>query len=464
MKLSVVILAGGHGSRLWPASRSSRPKQFINMHGADSMLQSTIKRLAPLNIESSIFICHEDHRFLVAEQLKEIDSLGRIILEPCSKGTAPAIALASLSLDEDSILLVLSADHIFQNDDDFVKTIKTAIPYALEDKLVTFGIVPNKVETGYGYIKKGQKHKKAYIVDKFYEKPDFNLAKMYFESGEYLWNSGMFIFKASKYLNSLESLNSKIFDVCCKAMKNLNQEKDFLRVSKEIFELCPNDSIDYAVFEKTDDAVVVPMKAGWNDIGSWSSLWDVSKKDTSGNVTKGDIILHNTQNSYLESNDKLVAAVGLDDIVVISDKDAVLVASKTNAQDVKLITSILKESERPEWELHREVYRPWGKFDSVDSGDGFQVKRITVYPKQKLSVQLHYHRSEHWIVVSGSGRVHYGDKFKDLNVNDSTYHGVEVMHALENLSDEDLILIEVQIGSYLGEDDIVRFSDNYGRV
>ena len=463
--LKAVIMAGGTGTRLWPLSRAAYPKQFLALHGNDTMLQATFKRLDGLDIRSSVTICNEEHRFFVAEQLREIDKLGSIILEPVGKNTAPAIALAALSSpEEDSLLLVLAADHVIQDKAGFVKTVMNAIPLAEAGKLVTFGIVPQEPNTGYGYIKKGGVQGIGFAVEAFVEKPSIEVAKEYLESGDYFWNSGMFLFKASRFLKELKKYRPDIYEACQLSMDGTSQDNDFLRVNEAVFLKCPSDSIDYAVMEKTDDAVVVAMNVGWSDIGSWSSLWDISKKDDSGNATYGDVKLHDSKGCYVRAEDKLVTAVGVDDLVVVDTKDALLVADKDSVQDAKIIAQQLKSDSRSEWELHREVYRPWGKYDSIDTGDNYQVKRLTVNPGAKLSVQMHYHRSEHWVVVAGKARVYYGDQYHDLSVNESTYHGKKVVHALENVGDVPLELIEVQVGTYLGEDDIVRFDDVYGRV
>jgi mannose-1-phosphate guanylyltransferase len=428
------------------------------------MLQSTIKRLEGLDVSSSVTICNEEHRFFVAEQLREIDKLGSIILEPVGKNTAPAIALSAITADDDPLLLVLAADHVIRDEVAFTSAVNKALPLAESGKLVTFGIVPNEAHTGYGYIKMGDKDGSGFVVDKFVEKPSIDVARDYIDSGSYLWNSGMFLFKASRYLEELEKFRPDIYECCVASADELVSDLDFLRVNKEVFEKCPSESIDYAVMEKTTDAVVVPMDAGWSDIGSWSSLWDISEKDQEGNVTHGDVITHNTKDCYVRTDSKLVAAVGLDDIVIVDTKDALMVAHKDSVQDAKLIAQKLKTEERCEWELHREVYRPWGKYDSIDSGKRYQVKRITVRPGAKLSVQMHHHRAEHWIVVSGSAKVTNGEKTFLLAENESTYIPVGVIHALENPAENDLELIEVQSGPYLGEDDIVRFDDIYGRV
>ena len=464
--IKAVAMAGGSGTRLWPLSRAAHPKQFLALHGDDTMLQATFKRLDGLNIQSSVTICNEEHRFFVAEQLREIDKLGSIILEPVGRNTAPAIALAALSSaeGEDPLLLVLAADHVIKDEVAFTKTVMNAIPLAEAGKLVTFGIVAHEPNTGYGYIKKGESQGPGFAVDAFVEKPSIEVAKEYLESGDYLWNSGMFLFKASCYLEELKKHRPDIYEACQLAMEGASKDNDFLRVNELAFDACPSDSIDYAVMEKTDDAVVVPMDAGWSDIGSWSSLWDISDKDGNGNATYGDVILHEANNSYIRTDGKLVAAIGVDDLVIVSTKDVLVVAHKDSVQDVKAVAQQLKAESRTEWEHHREVYRPWGKYDSIDSGDRYQAKRITVKPGAKLSVQMHYHRAEHWVVVSGTAKVTNGEKTFILSENESTYIPVGVIHALENPGQVPLEMIEIQSGSYLGEDDIVRFEDVYGRV
>ena len=464
--IKAVIMAGGSGTRLWPLSRAAHPKQFLRLHGDDTMLQETFKRLDGLDIQSSVTICNEEHRFFVAEQLREIDKLGSIILEPVGRNTAPAIALAALSSPEgeDPLLLVLAADHVIQDVAAFTKTVMNAIPLAEAGKLVTFGIVAHEPNTGYGYIKKGESQGPGFAVDAFVEKPSIEVAKEYLESGDYFWNSGMFLFKASRYLEELKKHRPDIYEACQLSMEGTSQDNDFLRVNELAFDACPSDSIDYAVMEKTEDAVVVPIDAGWSDIGSWSSLWDITQKDDNGNTTHGDVMLHEANNSYVRTDGKLVAAIGVDDLVIVSTKDVLLVAQKDRVQDVKVIADKIKSEARTEWKDHREVYRPWGKYDSIDNGDRYQVKRITVNPGAKLSVQMHHHRAEHWIVVSGTAKVTNGEEVFILSENESTYIPLGVVHALENPGKVPLELIEVQSGSYLGEDDIVRFDDIYGRV
>jgi mannose-1-phosphate guanylyltransferase len=463
MTICAVIMAGGSGTRLWPLSRAAHPKQFIALHGDDTMLQSTVKRLEGLGVESTITICNEEHRFFVAEQLRDIDQIGTIILEPVARNTAPAIALAALASTNDPLLLVLAADHVISDQAAFNKAVTSAIPLAEDGKLVTFGIVPTQPHIGYGYIKRGAKSGEGFEVGEFVEKPSLEIANDYVTSGEYYWNSGMFLFKASCYLSELKKFRADIAEACELSMKEVQADMDFLRVDKSKFESCPADSVDYAVMEKTTHAVVVPMDAGWNDIGSWSSLWDISEKDAKGNAISGDVQLHNVENSYVSTDGKLIAAIGVTDLVVVATKDVLMVAHRDSIQDVKVIVQKLKDDSRSEWEQGSEVYRPWGKYNSIDSGERYQVKRITVKPGAKLSVQMHHHRAEHWIVVSGTAKVTNGDKTFILSENESTYIPLGSIHALENPGKVSLELIEVQSGSYLGEDDIIRFEDRYGR-
>jgi mannose-1-phosphate guanylyltransferase len=464
VSICAVVMAGGSGTRLWPVSRAKRPKQFLTLHGEETMLQSTFSRLSKLDIQSSLTICNEDHRFFVAEQLQQIGQKNSIILEPNGRNTAPAIALAAFSVTDDPLLLVLSADHLIQDQASFTDAVSAAIPLAESGKLVTFGVMPTDANTGYGYIKRGKKQGSGFAVDRFEEKPSDETAGKYVESGIYFWNSGMFLFRASRYLEELKKFRPDIYKACKSAMDTTNFSPDFIRVDEEKFNSCPGESIDYAVMENTKDAIVVPMEAGWSDIGSWSSIWDVSKKDDQGNAILGDVMMHEASNSYIRAEDGLVAAVGVDNLVIVATKEVVLVANKDSVQDVSVIVRKLKDSVRPEWELHREVHRPWGKFDSIDKGDRYQVKRITVKPGAKLSIQKHHHRAEHWIVVSGTAQVSKGDESFLLSENESTYIPLGVVHALENPGKVNLELIEVQSGSYLGEDDIVRLEDRYGRA
>ena len=463
-----VILAGGTGSRLWPKSRVALPKQFLSLTPNDSMLQETIARLLGFDTESPIFICNEAHRFLVAEQLREKGiSHDGILLEPVGRNTAPAIALAALHATqngEDPILLVLAADHLIKDESAFHNVIKEAEELAKKDYLVTFGIVPSHAHTGYGYIKAGERLANGFSVDTFEEKPDIQTAQKYVDAGDYFWNGGMFVFKASRYLAELEKYAPEILTTCKDAIETESTDLDFIRVDKEVFVGCPDDSIDYAVMEKTEKAAMVALDAGWSDVGSWTSLWETSEKDENGNVTIGDTILENTHNSYVNAEGKLVSVIGLDDVIVVETKDAVMVAHKNDAQSIKNVVNKLKSEKRPEFQFHREVFRPWGSYDSIDNGERFQVKRISVKPGEKLSVQMHHHRAEHWIVVSGTASVTINDETKLVTENQSVYIPVGAVHALENPGKIPLELIEVQSGAYLGEDDIVRFSDWYGRV
>ena len=465
-----IIMAGGSGSRLWPLSRQLNPKQFLPLADADfSMLQATIQRLAGLGAELPRLICNEQHRFLAAEQLRllGLEKAG-ILLEPVGRNTAPAIALAALqacSEAEDPILLVLAADHLIKDVEAFQTCIQTALPLAQDGKLVTFGIVPTHAETGYGYIEQGiDVGIGGFKVSRFVEKPDLVTAQEYLANGSYFWNSGMFMFRASRYLEELETYRPDILAACRAALAGGSQDMHFTRVDEAAFAACPDDSVDYAVMEKTADAVMVPLDAGWSDIGSWTALWDVSDKDQQGNVFKGDVLNQQSHNTYVHADSRLVATVGLDDLVIVETKDAVLVAHKDHVQDVKKIVEQLKNGSRTEHINHREVYRPWGVYDSVDNGHRYQVKRITVKPGAKLSVQMHHHRAEHWIVVSGTARVTNGEKTYLVCENESTYIPIGQIHALENPGVIPLELIEVQSGSYLGEDDIVRFEDKYGRT
>jgi mannose-1-phosphate guanylyltransferase len=463
-----VIIAGGTGSRLWPLSRDLMPKQFLKLDGDTTMLQATVQRLRGLDALPPLVICNEEHRFIAAEQMRQINQLDHnIILEPAGRNTAPAITLAAMTAvkkGQNPLLLVLAADHIISDSQEFRQVVAQASEFAAADNLVTFGIVASGPETGYGYIKRGVEKSGAYSVQKFVEKPDLETAKSYVSSGEYYWNSGMFMFKASVYLAELKQHRPDIYSACEQAMAEVDPDLDFIRVNKEAFLACPDDSIDYAVMEKTTKAVVVPLNAGWSDVGSWSSLWDVTAKDENNNVHKGDVLSVTSKDNYVFAETGLVATVGLENVIVVQTKDAVLVAAKDKVQDVKSIVQQLKSAGRIEHRIHREVYRPWGKYDSIDNGSRYQVKRITVKPGEKLSIQMHHHRAEHWIVVSGTANVTVDGKDTLMSENQSIYIPLGAIHALENPGKIPLELIEVQSGSYLGEDDIVRFSDRYGRA
>jgi mannose-1-phosphate guanylyltransferase/mannose-1-phosphate guanylyltransferase/mannose-6-phosphate isomerase len=432
------------------------------------MLQETVLRLEGIpGLKPLIAVCNEDHRFMLAEQLREINNHpAAIILEPVGKNTAPAVALAALAADsEDDVLLVLPADHVIANRIAFHAAITEARHLAEQDLLVTFGIVATQPETGYGYIKRGQiAHGKAFDVAAFIEKPDLETAKSYLESGDYFWNSGMFAFKAGVFLKELERFNPQMLEFCKEALKAAKTDLDFTRLDKAIFANCPADSIDYAVMEKTDKAAVIPLDAEWSDVGSWSALWEVLAKDGQGNAVKGDVLMIDTANSFIHSSNKLVATVGIEGLVVVETDDAVMVAPKERVQEVKQIVAQLKQQKRSEATFHRKVYRPWGHYDSVDNGDRHQTKRIVVKPGAKLSVQKHHHRAEHWIVVKGTALVSKGGETILLTENESTLIPLGTIHSLQNPGVIPLEMVEVQSGSYLGEDDIVRYEDQYGRV
>lgn len=467
--ITPVIMAGGSGSRLWPLSRQLNPKQFLPLTGEGSMLQETLKRLEPLEHRAPLLICNEEHRFLVAEQVRQQGvSDARILLEPEGRNTAPAIAVAALQAiaeEPDALLLVLAADHLIRDVEKFHESISHAQTLAEGNHLVTFGIVPTHAETGYGYIQRGEELKDfGFQVKRFVEKPDSNTAEDYLATGGYYWNSGMFLFSAKRYLDELERFQPAIVEACRAALAGASQDLDFTRLDAEAFKACPSDSIDYAVMERTEQAAVVPLEAGWSDIGSWSALWDVKEHDAQGNACHGDVMLHDSNGLMVHADHRLVATVGVDDLVVVETKDAVLVAHKDRVQEVKKIVERLKREDRQEHINHREVYRPWGVYDSIDKGDRYQVKCITVKPGAKLSVQMHHHRAEHWIVVSGTAKVTIGDKTQLVSENESTYIPIGQVHALENPGKIPLELIEVQSGSYLGEDDIIRFNDRYGRA
>ena len=463
-----VIMSGGSGTRLWPLSRQLFPKQFLSLSSDKTMLIETLSRLAGLGCQSPVVICNEEHRFIVAEQLRGFAVAGaEIILEPVGRNTAPAIAVAAfhaLQSDTDAMLLVLAADHVIEDVAAFHAAISQAEVLANKGKLVTFGVVPDRPETGYGYIRRGQAIEPAgFEVDSFVEKPDLVTAEEYLLSGDYLWNSGMFMFKAGRYLSELKTHQPDIYALCETAVDNMTADMDFLRLDEVVFSRCPSVSVDYAVMEKTRDAAVVPLNAQWNDVGSWSALWDIRDKDTSGNVVVGDVVISDTSDCYFHSSSKLVTAIGVENLVVVETADAIMVSTKDRVQDVKLIVEKLNQQGRQETVIHRQASRPWGSYDCIDKGERFQVKRIVVKPGGVLSLQMHHHRAEHWIVVKGTARVSKGEETFILSENQSAYIPIGVTHRLENPGVVPLEMIEVQSGSYLGEDDIVRFDDTYGR-
>jgi len=470
-KLQPVLLSGGSGTRLWPLSREAYPKQFLPLAGDDTMLQATWLRVAALAdaahaLNRPIVVAGEDHRFLVAEQLRQIGApVPAILLEPIGRNTAPAIAAAALqamAAGDDPLLLVLPSDHVVRDADAFRNAVRVAMPAAEAGALVTFGIVPNAPETGFGYIQAAAGDGVRKVL-RFVEKPDAATAQSYLGAGGYFWNSGMFLLRASRYLEELQRFRPEIVDAVRAAFEGAARDGDFIRLDKQAFSSCPSDSIDYAVMEKTDAAMVLPVDIGWNDVGSWSALWDVSEQDGDGNAHHGDVIAIDSRNSYAYAQ-RLVALVGVDDLVVVETDDAVLVARKDKVQQVKDVVATLKSQQRTQAALHREVHRPWGSYDSVDAGDGFQVKRIKVKPGARLSLQSHTRRAEHWIVVRGIARVTRDNDVFELFANQSTYIPIGAKHRLENPGAEMLELIEVQSGDYLGEDDIVRYEDVYGRA
>jgi mannose-1-phosphate guanylyltransferase/mannose-6-phosphate isomerase len=462
-----VILSGGSGTRLWPASREAHPKQFLPLVGDNSLLQSTWLRLAGLpDAAAPIVVGNEEHRFLVAEQLRAVGATpSAIILEPVARNTAPAIAVAALvALAEgnDPLLLVLPSDHLIRDEAGFRAAVQQARPAAEAGALVTFGIVPDGPETGFGYIKAGL-GEGVRPVERFVEKPDYATAQVYVASGEYFWNSGMFLFRASRYLDELGATRPEMLARCRESVQAARRDADFLRLDKATFAASPSDSIDYAVMEKTLHAAVLPLDVGWNDVGSWSALWQVSEQDTEGNAHRGDVLAIDCRNTLVHSERRLVALLGLDELVVIDTDDALLVAHRDKVQQVKDIVGRLKLDGRTHANLHRKVFRPWGSYDSIDNGERFQVKRIVVNPGAALSLQMHHHRAEHWIVVRGTARVTCDERVFTLRENESTFIPLGSKHRLENPGDAPLELIEVQSGNYLGEDDIVRFEDVYGR-
>ena len=469
MQIIPVILSGGSGTRLWPLSRKQYPKQYLPLVGDNTMLQETILRLNGLdNLADPIIICNADHRFLVAEQCQQIDiESPTILLEPIGRNTAPAIAAAALQsqkISNEAVLLVLSADHVIQDIDAFHQAIKIASRQAQAGKLATFGIVPTDANTGYGYIKSSQENiDGAHKVEKFVEKPDLETAEKYLEQGNYLWNSGMFMFKATTLIDELTTHSPEIVTSVNNAVDNAVQDLDFIRLDKQAFESSPSDSIDYALMEKSNNVVVIPLDAQWNDIGSWSALHDIGKKDANGNVINGDVFMQDTTNTYIHANGHMIATIGVQDLIIVDTPNATLISTKDKSQEVKNIVEQLQRQDREEQSCHRKVYRPWGWYDSIEMGKHFQVKRLHVNPGEKLSLQMHHKRAEHWVVVSGVATATNGNQELTLTQGQSTYIPHKTVHCLENQTDEPLEIIEIQNGEYLGEDDIIRFEDIYSR-
>jgi|TARA_B100002003_G_scaffold250385_2_gene289642 mannose-1-phosphate guanylyltransferase/mannose-6-phosphate isomerase len=466
-----VVLAGGVGSRLWPVSRAALPKQLVTFPQIEgSLFQNTLQRLSGIaDLADPLVVCNEEHRFLVAEQLRQLGiSKSNILLEPFGRNTAPAVALAAFAVQSQSVnvnLLVLPSDHAIQDVEVFHKLIETAQKYASDGKMMTFGIVPGCSETGYGYIQKGSviDDGNAYCIQKFVEKPDSETALGYLESGDYLWNSGMFMFGAGVYLDELKLHAPDIYEVCSKAHAELRREADFEFIPSAVFTSCRRESIDYAVMEKTERGIVIPMDAGWSDLGAWGALWELGEKNQQGNVISGDVLAEGVSQSYIQAQSRLVAAVGMRDAIIVETADAVLVADKARAQSVKQIVDQLTRSKRSESENHTLVRRPWGSYESLAMGEGYQVKHIVVQPGASLSLQSHNHRAEHWTVIKGVALIRCDDKEFELNPNESTFIPLGNKHRLTNNGSETVELIEVQVGDYLGEDDIVRFDDRYGR-
>jgi len=469
--ITPVILSGGSGSRLWPLSRALYPKQFLALAGELTMLQETALRVAGDGFAAPLVICNEEHRFLVAEQLRaKACRPSEIILEPVGRNTAPAVCVAALKLlaaGEDGLMLVMPSDHVIAAPDRFLQAVATATRAAAAGALVTFGITPARAETGYGYIKAGPRldaHEGVHAVERFVEKPDQPTAEAYLADGSYLWNSGIFLFSAAAYVAELERSNPAMVEACRKALSDAERDLTFCRLGMDAFAASPSDSIDYAVMETTARAAVVQVEMGWNDVGAWSALWDIGEKDGGGNVVQGDAVLHEARNVYVRSDEHLVAVVGLEDVVVVATDDAILVTDHAHAQDVKHIVDRLKAEQRDEHALHTTVHRPWGSYRGVDRGNRFQVKRITVKPGERLSLQMHHHRAEHWIVVEGTALVTRGEEQLFVYENQSVHIPMGTVHRLENPGKVPLHLIEVQSGGYLGEDDIVRLEDSYQRI
>ena len=470
MKIVPVILSGGSGTRLWPLSRKQYPKQYLPLVSDNTMLQETILRLSGLdNLAEPIIICNEEHRFIVAEQCQQINITNpTILLEPIGRNTAPAIAAAAIQaqkISEDSMLLVLSADHVIKDVNEFHKAIDIAFKQAQKGKLVTFGIVPTEANTGYGYIKSAiNETGGAYQVEEFVEKPDAKTAKSYLEKGNYLWNSGMFMFQANTLVDELSKHSPNIVISVIDAVRKSKQDLDFIRLDEKSFKSSPSDSIDCALMEKSNNVVVVPLDAQWSDVGSWSALYDIGEQDNNGNVIKGDVIAKDTRNTYINADHHMIATLGIENLIVVDTPDATFIATQDKAHEVKAIVGSLQLDIRDEGDAHRKVYRPWGWYDSIEYGNSFQVKRLHVNPGEKLSLQMHHKRAEHWVVVSGVATVINGDQELTLTQGQSTYIPIKAVHCLENQTDDPLEIVEVQSGKYLGEDDIVRFENSYNRA
>jgi mannose-1-phosphate guanylyltransferase/mannose-6-phosphate isomerase len=482
MNLQPVILSGGSGTRLWPLSREKHPKQLLALDGSESMLQATAKRVSKVCGSLSvaprlIVLCNEEYRFITAEQLRDVGFVEQtLLLEPVGRNTAPALTLAAISAvneQEDAILLVMPADHVIADKEAFGLAVEAGLAQAQQGAIITFGIKAHRPETGYGYIKMGKAllGKTIYSIDSFVEKPDLTTAQAYLASGDYLWNSGIFMMRASVWLRAIAHFNPAMHAACQQSMTNAKSDCDFVRIGKEDFSACPSDSIDYAVMEKLTqshelgiEACVIPLDVGWSDVGAWDAVWEVAEKDLNGNFARGDVMLENSKNCLAMADSRLLVCLGMDDAIVIETADAVLVTNKANTSAMKQVITRLKEGQYKQTDNHRKVYRPWGHYDSVDSGEHFQVKRIVVKPGGRLSMQMHNHRAEHWVVVAGVATVTRGDEVMTLQANESTFIPLGVKHRLENLGEGDLEVIEVQSGAYLGEDDIVRFGDIYGRL
>lgn len=464
MKLCPVILAGGFGVRLWPVSRQQAPKPFIQFaEGQPTLFQQTVERLCGLpKLADPLIVCNADHRFYVTEQLESLNKSATLLLEPLGRNTAPALTMAALWLLEhqpESLMLVLPADHLIQNKTKFHEAVASAVEHANQDKLVTFGIVPDRPHTGYGYIRQGEDSR----VDAFVEKPDAKKAQTYIESGQYLWNSGMFVMTAAHWIKELKVHAPDILEACQSTFVQSQHKAPNLWIDPATFADCPSDSIDYAVMEKTCHAAVVPLDAQWSDVGDWQAM-QTTKQDADGNLIQGDVVCQNTKDSLLLSQNRLLTATGLDNMIVVETADAVLVVPKDRVQDVKPLVDQLSQQERPEVVNHTKVHKPWGSYQVLDVGEGFQVKRLTVHPGAALSLQAHNFRQEHWVVVAGTAKVTVDEDILILEENQSVYIPLKAKHRLENPGDVTMELIEVQLGSYLGEDDIIRFEDTFDRI